>query len=42
MKDYKNYDTLTLFVKKKKLGEVIEHYTVFGWKLIEQKDNSRY
>ena len=40
--NYKDYDILTLYVKKKKLKEIIKHYQVFGWTLIEEEENKRY
>ena len=42
IKNYKYYDNLTLYVKKNKLKEIIQHYEIFGWELVEQKENGRY
>lgn len=40
--DYKNFDTLTLYVKRNKVEDIIEHYKVFGWELSEQSENAKY
>ncbi|MBQ7880974.1 MAG: hypothetical protein IJ358_03950 [Clostridia bacterium] len=40
--NYKDYDTLTLYVKKNKLKEIIENYQIFGWELVKEQENDRY
>lgn len=40
--DYKNYDKITIFVKRDKAEQVISNYTAFAWSVVEQKDNNRY
>lgn len=40
--DYKNYDTLTLYVKKEKQQEIAQYYFSFGWELAVQGENKRY
>jgi len=41
-KDYKNFDTLTLYVKKTKAEQIKEYYKIFKWNLIEEKENDKY
>lgn len=40
--NYKEYDSLTLYVKKNKVKQVIEYYKVFKWELISETENKRY
>lgn len=40
--DFNNFDTLNLFVKKTKKQDVIHNYTKLGWKLLKEKENSKY
>ena len=40
--NYKEYDTLTLYVKKNKSTGIIKHYKIFGWELVEEADNNMY
>ena len=40
--DYKNFDSLTLFVKESKVDEIVKHYKDFGWELIDKCENERY
>ena len=40
--NYIDYDNLTLYVKKNKAKEIIEHYAIFGWKLVCEKQNKTY
>lgn len=37
-----DYDNLTLFVKKKKAKEIVEHYNLFGWELVKAEENDLY
>lgn len=38
----KEFDTLTLYVKKEKSEKIIENYKVFKWELVEEKENTQY
>lgn len=40
--DYINYDSLKLYVKKNKSKEIIEHYKLFGWEVLEEFENKKY
>ena len=40
--DYKNYDVLNLYVKRNKLEDIINKYSIFGWELEKQEDNKQY
>lgn len=40
--NYKDYDTLNLYVKENKVQEIINNYQVFGWQLIAEKANKMY
>ena len=40
--NYRDNDSLTLYVKKNKSEEIISYYNFFGWELVVQDDNSRY
>lgn len=40
--DYKNYDKLTLYVKKEKVKEVIRLYKGFNWQVETNVDNAKY
>lgn len=40
--NYKDFDKLSLYVKKYKAEEIIEHYKKFKWKLVDQSENNRY
>lgn len=40
--DYNNYDVLNLYVKRNKLENIINKYTIFGWELEKQEDNKEY
>lgn len=42
MYNYNDYDKLTLYVKKNKLKQIIKNYEMFGWELVEEKENKRY
>lgn len=35
-------DTLTIYVKRNKLSEIVGNYKAFAWEVVEQKDNDRY
>lgn len=37
-----NYDNLTLYVKKNKVEEIVQHYKIFGWQLVKSVENDRY
>ena len=37
-----NYDNLTLYVKKNKVEEIVQHYEIFGWQLVKSVENDRY
>ena len=41
-KDYKNFDTITLYVKKRKVKKIIEYYKLLGWELESRKHNKHY
>lgn len=40
--NYKDYDTLTLYVKKNKSKKIIDYYKIFGWELVKEDENRRY
>lgn len=40
--DYKNYDSLTLYVKKEMLEEITNRYLIFGWEVSDKKENTTY
>ena len=42
MIDYKNFDTLTVQVKTNKKDEILKYYSLLGWNLFDEKDNSKY
>ena len=42
MRNNNEYDYLTLYAKKIKVKEVIEHYQIFGWELVNESENYRY
>lgn len=41
-KDYTNFDTITLYVKKHKVEKIIEYYKIFGWEVKSQLHNKHY
>lgn len=41
-KDYKNFDYLTLFVKKTKVDGIIKCYKSFGWDIEEKREDEKY
>jgi len=40
--NYKDFDKLSLYVKKYKAEEIIEHYKNFNWKLVSESENKKY
>jgi len=40
--DYKNFDYLTLYVKKKKVDEIKKHYKLLKWDILEEVENKKY
>ena len=40
--NYKDFDKLSLYVKKYKAEEIIKHYKNFNWKLVSESENKKY
>ena len=40
--DHKNFDYLTLLVKKKDVENIIKYYKSFGWQIYEKKEDEKY
>ena len=38
----KDYDNLTIYVKRGKLDEIVSRYNLFGWTLAKELENDRY
>lgn len=41
-RDYENYDSLHVTVKKAKIDELIAHYAAFGWECIDYEEDGLY
>lgn len=40
--NYNEFDKITIYAKKTKTEEIINHYKVFGWEVVEEVENNRY
>ena len=39
IKDYTNFDYLTIYVKKNMIDAVRKNYEILGWQILEEQDN---
>ena len=40
--NYKDYDTLKLFIKKDKAEDIVQKYQALQWEVVSQKENNKY
>ena len=42
IKDYTNFDYITIYVKKNMIDAVRKNYEILGWQILEEKENDNY